>query len=89
MTFTKCKYIIWVTKGKEGGVNLETIKGIRKSRNLMQKDVAKKLGIEVSYLYMIETGMRNPSDKLKHKICDLYGIDMNTLFLALELTKCK
>jgi transcriptional regulator with XRE-family HTH domain len=55
----------------------------------MQKDVAEKLGIEVSYLYMIETGMRNPSDKLKHKICELYGIDMNTLFLALELTKCK
>lgn len=67
----------------------QNIRQIRKSRNLLQKDVAKELGIEVSYLYMIENGMRNPSDKLKIQLCKLYGIDMNTLFLALKLTKCK
>lgn len=65
----------------------QSIRQIRKSLNLKQCEVAKKVGVSNNYITMIENGIRNPGDTLKQKLCRLYGIDMNTLFLALEITK--
>lgn len=65
------------------------MKQIRKSLNLKAEDVAETIGVTSNYVMMIESGIRTPSDKLKHKLCELYGIDMNTLFLALNITKCE
>lgn len=65
----------------------QSIKQMRESLGIQQQDMAKKLGIGITQMYYIETGERRPSDKIKEKICELYGIDMNTLFLALKVTK--
>lgn len=64
------------------------IKQIRQSLNLRAEDVAKAVGITTNYVFMIESGIRTPNDIIKQKLCKLYGIDMNTLFLALNITKC-
>ena len=37
---------------------------------------------------MIENGKRNPSDKLKIKMANLYKTTIGVIFLALETTKC-
>ena len=64
----------------------QSLKQIRESLDIQQKDMAKKLGIWITQMYYIETGQRRPSDQLKEKMCKIYGIDMNTLFLALNIT---
>ena len=90
LTITNCYYKIIIKEGKEGGAKMtqQSIRQIRQGLNLKQCEVAQKVGISNNYLTMIENGLRNPGDTLKQKLCDLYGIDMNTLFLALKVTKC-
>lgn len=68
-------------------MQVEKIGKIREKANLSPIETARKLGITYAYLNYIEKGQRNPGDRLKEKICDLYGIDMNTLFLSLKSTK--
>lgn len=67
----------------------QSIGQIREKLKMRPIETAEKLGISYPYLYRIETGSSNPSDKLKRRICELYGIDMNTLFLALNFTNRK
>ena len=47
----------------------------------------KKIGITKTYLYLIEEGQRNPSDKIKLKMSKAYGVSPTTIFLATQLTK--
>lgn len=71
-----------------GTMKVEKIGKIREKAKLTPIETARLLGISYAYLNYIETGQRNPSDGLKEKMCKLYGIDMNTLFLSLKSTKC-
>ena len=67
----------------------QSIGQIREQLNMRPMETARKLGISYTYLYSIENGLKKPSDTIKRKICNLYGIDMNTLFLALEFSNSK
>lgn len=66
-----------------------TLKELREKRGLEPSYVAEYCSISLSYLYMLESGERNPSDKLKLKFAELYNVSETTIFLAAQLTKCK
>ena len=66
-----------------------TLKELREKRNLEPSYVADSCDISLSYLYMLENGDRNPSDKLKFKLAELYSVSETTIFLAAQSTKCK
>lgn len=64
-----------------------TLKELRIKKNLTFKKAAEKLNISKTYLYFLENGQRNPSDKLKNKMAEIYGVSATTIFLASQLTK--
>jgi transcriptional regulator with XRE-family HTH domain len=64
-----------------------TLKEIRNKKNIGLTDASKKIGITKTYLYLIEEGQRNPSDKIKLKMSKAYGVSPTTIFLATQLTK--
>ena len=66
-----------------------TLKDLRLNRNLSLDFVSEKLNITKTYLCLLESGKRNPSDKLKVKFAELYNVSQATIFLACQLTKCK
>ncbi len=43
----------------------------RLGKNMTQKDVAKKVGVERAYYTMIESNYRNPSIKIAKKIAEI------------------
>lgn len=64
-----------------------TIKEIRKMRGFTRKQVAEKIGITKDYVYMIESGKRSPSDKIKNKLAELFNLPVVQIFLAIQRTK--
>ena len=52
---------------------------IRNQRGLLQKDIAKDIGISLRAYRYYETGERNPDSDTILKICQCYGIDANWL----------
>ena len=70
-------------------MKIYTLKELREKRKLDIPYVAEYCDITQSYLYMLESGERNPSDKLKLKLSKLYKVSQTTIFLAAQLTKCK
>lgn len=68
---------------------MKTLKDLRNNKNLKQEEVAKILDISNTYLSLLETGKRNPSDKLKEKMARLYNCNITDIFLAISLTKRK
>lgn len=64
-----------------------TLKEIRNKKKIGLTDASKKIGITKTYLYLIEEGQRNPSDKIKLKMSKAYGVSPTTIFLASQLTK--
>lgn len=65
-----------------------TLKELRKRKKLNINQVAEKLNISKTYVHLLENGQRNPSDKLKIKMAELYGVSATTIFLASHTTKC-
>lgn len=65
-----------------------TLKELREKKNITTKEASKKLEISQTYLYLLENGQRNPSDKLKNKMSKLYNVSVTTIFLASQVTKC-
>ena len=63
-----------------------TVKEIRIMRGFTRKQVAEKADISKDYLYMIESGKRTPSDKVKNKLAELYNLPVVQIFLALQRT---
>ena len=90
MTLTNRYYII-ISNTTKGGCKMRTLtlRKLREKNRLTPYETAQKLGITYTYLYLMETGKRNPSDKIKSKMCELYETDMNNLFLSINLTKTK
>lgn len=70
-------------------MKIYTLKELREKRKLDPPYVAENCNITLSYLYMLENGERNPSDKLKVKLAKLYKVSKATIFLAAQSTKCK
>ena len=58
---------------KKGGYNLKqkTLKEYREKRELTRPEVAKLINKTVTFVYMLETGRRKPSDKTKEQLAKL------------------
>lgn len=56
------------------------LKEIRKSLNMTGVELAKKVGVSHSLIYMIEGGYRNPSMKLAKKIAKTLGKSLDEIF---------
>lgn len=65
-------------------MNLEEL---RKKHKMTRTQVAKFTGKTVTYIYMIEHGLRTPSDKLRQDLANLYECSITDIFLATKLTK--
>ena len=65
-----------------------TLKELREKNKLTQKEVAEKLGINKNYLSMMENGKRNPSDKMKDELAEIYKCSAVDIFLSIQVTKC-
>ena len=63
-------------------------KQLRQEAGFTQKEVAKKTKKTVTYISLIETGRRKPSDTMKEQLAKLYNVGISEIFLAIKLTKC-
>lgn len=57
----------------------ERLKNLRESKNLLQKDVAKELGITKSAYSNYEQGIRFPTYDILIKICKFYNVSADYL----------
>jgi transcriptional regulator with XRE-family HTH domain len=53
----------------------------REALDMTQSDLARKLGVEASYIAFIERGRRKPSLRLVAKIADVIGLDRQRAFV--------
>ncbi len=67
---------------------MKTLKQLRESKGLTQKQASEILDITKEYLSMLERAERNPSDHLKEVMARLYGIPITDIFLSIQETKC-
>lgn len=58
------------------------LKEIRKSLNITGVELAKKVGVSHSLIYMIEGGYRNPSMKIAKKIAKTLGKSLDEIFFT-------
>lgn len=66
----------------KGGVNMKNkIAFIRKSKNIQQKELAKKAGCSLYWLNKIENGKRNPGLELSIRIAEKLDVTLNDIFL--------
>lgn len=66
----------------------KNLKELREKAKLTQKYVAEKTNVTETYISLLENGNRNPSDKMKKQLAELYKVKVTDIFLAIELTKC-
>lgn len=64
-----------------------TLKELRLRQKLTQQNVAKLTETTTTYISLLENGHKNPSDKLKEKLAELYKCKIGDIFLAIKLTK--
>lgn len=57
----------------------ERLKKLRKSKDLSQSELAKRLNVSKSTISMLEVGSRKPSWELMEEIADFFNVDMNYL----------
>lgn len=57
----------------------KSIKRIRKSKNMTQEDLAKKVGIITNSISRIENGKNSPSTVVFIKIASALDVDLNEL----------
>lgn len=69
-------------------MKVRTLKELREDKNVTQEEEAKELKITKEYLSMLERGERNPSDKLKTKMGNYFGVSVSYIFLSINQTKC-
>jgi putative transcriptional regulator len=58
----------------------DSLKDLRLSKNLTQKDIAKNIGISRSAYTLIENGDRNPSLKVIRSLVQLLGTKVTEIF---------
>lgn len=59
----------------------KAIKILRSAKNLEQQELAKKIGLDSSYISLIENGKRKPSPKTIEKISESLSIPKHLLLL--------
>ncbi len=65
----------------------KTLQDLRIETELTQEQASKILEITKEYLSMLETGDRNPSDRLKEKMAKLYKCQVADIYVAINSTK--
>ena len=68
-------------------MEIKTLKKLRENKKISQEEAAKRLEITKVYLSMLERGRRNPSDRLKEKMAELYKVSIPYIFLSINETK--
>ncbi|MCR5145906.1 MAG: helix-turn-helix domain-containing protein [Clostridia bacterium] len=63
------------------------LKELRLKNRLTQKQVADKVGVTTEYISQLERGIKNPSDNIKKQFVNLYNVDINQIFLAINQTQ--
>lgn len=63
-----------------------TLKELRIKNGYTQEQVANSTDTTVTYISLLENGHKNPSDKMKEKLADLYKCSIEKIFLAIKLT---
>lgn len=63
----------------------ENIQKYRKSLGWSQEELARKLGVSVSTIGMIETDKRNVKDSIKFQLCSLFNISISELMGTNEI----
>lgn len=58
-----------------------TFKAARVNCDLTQEEAAKRLGISKQMLCRYETGKTEPKLSMFKKMCNLYGVNMDDIFL--------
>lgn len=61
-----------------------TLKEMRIKNRKTQKEVADKIGITVTYLSLMESGKKHPSDSVKKKLAKEYKVQVFDIYKALE-----
>ena len=69
-------------------MKVRTLKELREDKGITQEEESKEFKITKEYLSMLERGERNPSDKLKMKMADFFGVSISYIFLVINQTKC-
>lgn len=57
----------------------ESLKMLRESQNITQKDLAERVGLSISTIGMYESGKREPSFEILEILSTYFNTDMNTL----------
>lgn len=65
-----------------------TLKELRIKNKMTRLEVARQTGTSETYILLLETGKRNPSDKMKEKLAEVYNVKPVTIFSASQQTKC-
>ena len=60
---------------------IRTIMDIRIEKNLTQKDLAKKTGLQQADISRLENGTRNPSLKMLKRLADGMGMELKISFV--------
>lgn len=58
----------------------QRIKVLRKSKNLLQSELAGKINVEPKYLSRLETGLSSPSLKTLEKLANALDVEIKSLF---------
>lgn len=66
-----------------------TLRELRIKNGYTQEQVAKSTDTTVTYISLLENGHKNPSDKMKEKLSNLYKCGIEKIFLAIKLTNSK
>lgn len=61
-----------------------TLQEMRKKRLKTQKEVARDIGITVTYLSLMECGKKRPSDNIKKKLAKEYRVKVVDILQAVE-----
>lgn len=62
--------------------NTYTLRTLRTSRNLTQKEMAKAVNLSKSAWAMYERGDRTPRDETKIRIADFFGMTVQSIFFS-------
>lgn len=60
-------------------LDLSNLRKLRKERNLLQKDLAKYLGITIASYSLYENNKRTPPYSILKKLCKFYNVDIDLL----------
>lgn len=65
-------------------MNGKSLRDLRLSKGLFQRNIADKTGISIPFYSMVESGLRIPSLKCSRKISSMLGISLDEFYRIIE-----